>query len=151
MMLKPGDKAPAFTAQDDAGNTVSLKDFKGKTVVLYFYPKDDTPGCTKEGCDFRDHYKKFQKAGAEILGVSKDALERHAKFKAKFDFPFPLLSDPDGAMCAAYGVWKEKSLYGKTFMGIERSTFVIGPDGKLKDVIRKVKVPGHVEAVLENL
>lgn len=137
--LSVGDAAPYFPA---------LKEHKGKTVVLYFYPKDHTPGCTAEACGFRDHYKLFLKKGAVILGVSPDSAKSHEGFRAKQSLPFPLLADEDKSLCKAYGVWKEKSMYGRKFMGVERSTFVIGPDGRLKDVLRKVSVPGHVEAVL---
>jgi len=148
-MLKAGDKAPSFSLPGDEGEVVSLKDFKGKTVILYFYPKDMTPGCTQEACDFRDTLAKFKKAKAVVLGVSRDSVERHVKFKEKYDLNFPLLSDEDGKVCEAYGVWKEKSLYGKKFMGIERTTFVIGPTGKIENVYSKVKVKGHAENILE--
>jgi peroxiredoxin Q/BCP len=120
-------------------------------VVLYFYPKDSTPGCTQESCDFGASYREIQKLGAVVLGVSRDSLASHQKFKAKYGFPFPLLSDEDGKVCEKYGVWKEKSLYGRKFMGIERTTFLIGPDGKLLKVYPKVKVKGHVQEVLEDL
>ncbi len=147
-MLKVGDKAPAFSLKDGEGNKISLSDFKGKTLVLYFYPKDMTSGCTQESCDFRDAYPKFKKKGAVILGVSRDDEKSHQKFSAKYDLPFPLLADTETKMCEAYGVWKEKSMYGRKYMGIERSTFVIGPDGKIQEIYAKVKVPGHVDAVL---
>lgn len=147
-MLKEGDKAPSFSLTSDGGETVSLKEFKGKTVVLYFYPKDMTPGCTQEACDFRDQQAKFKKAKAVVLGVSKDSLERHVKFREKYELNFPLLSDEDGKVCEAYGVWKEKSLYGRKFMGIERTTFIIGPTGKIEKIFSKVKVKGHSEEVL---
>jgi peroxiredoxin Q/BCP len=150
-MLTEGSKAPDFTLNDDKGGSVSLKDFKGKTVVLYFYPKDDTPGCTKEACDFRDNEKQFKKKNTVILGVSADSVESHVKFKNKFDLPFPLLSDPDKKTIQAYGVWKEKSMYGRKYMGVERSTFVIGPDGKIIQAIRKVSVSGHVQSLLETI
>lgn len=146
--MKIGEKAPAFSLESDAGDKISLKDYAGKTVVLYFYPKDSTPGCTQEGCDFRDHWAKFKKKGAVIFGVSKDSVESHKKFKEKNSFPFPLLSDPDGKVCEKYGVWQEKMLYGRKFMGIVRTTFVIGPDGKIKQIYEKVKVKGHAEEVL---
>src|SRR5437660_1004721 len=120
-----GDKAPDFTLKDDQGKDVSLGDFKGKTVVLYFYPKDDTPGCTTEACGFRDDEKKFQKKNTVILGVSADEVASHGKFKTKYKLPFPLLSDPEKKTIQAYGVWKEKSMYGKKYMGIERTTFII--------------------------
>jgi len=142
--LLEGDKAPAFTLLSDEGEKVSLKDFKGKSVILYFYPKDMTPGCTQEACDFRDEAAKFKKAGTVILGVSKDSVESHAKFKAKHKLNFPLLADTEGEVCDAYGVWQEKSLYGRKFMGIVRSTFVIAPTGKILKIFRKVKVATHV-------
>jgi peroxiredoxin Q/BCP len=145
--LKEGDKAPVFKLESDAGDQVSLSDFKGKTVVLYFYPKDMTSGCTQESCDFRDSHAVFKKNSAVILGVSKDSIESHKKFKDKYSLPFPLLSDPTGKMLEAYGVWKEKSMYGRKYMGIERTTFVIGPDGKIVKIYPKVKVTGHVEEV----
>ena len=148
-MLEIGKKAPAFKLKTDSDEVVSLGDLKGKTVVLYFYPKDLTTGCTAEACDFRDAHPRFKKKGAVILGVSKDPVALHAKFKAKHDLPFTLVSDPDGKACEAYGVWKEKSMYGRKYMGIERSTFVIGPDGKIQAIFSKVKVKGHVDAVLE--
>lgn len=147
-MLKEGDKAPNFSLSNESGETVELKDFKGKTVVLYFYPKDMTPGCTQEACDFRDAQSQFKKAKTVILGVSKDSVERHVKFQQKYDLNFPLLSDEDGKVCEAYGVWKQKSLYGKKFMGIERTTFIIGPTGKIEKIYSKVKVKGHTDEVL---
>jgi peroxiredoxin Q/BCP len=150
-MLSEGAKAPDFTLLDDTGKSVSLKNFKGQTVVLYFYPKDDTPGCTKEACDVRDHQKEFAKKNAVVLGVSADPVASHEKFKKKYDLPFPLLSDPDKKVIQAYGVWKEKSMYGKKYMGIERTTFVIGPDGKIAKIYPKVSVTGHIDAVLSAL
>ena len=146
--LEVGKKAPAFSLPDQSGESVSLKDFAGKQVVLYFYPKDDTPGCTKESCDFRDHITPIKKAGAVVLGVSCDGQASHQKFIKKFTLPFPLLSDEEKVVVTAYGVYKEKSMYGKKYMGIERSTFVIDPAGKLKAIFRKVKVDGHVDEVL---
>jgi thioredoxin-dependent peroxiredoxin len=131
--------------------TFSMKDLKGKLTVLYFYPRDNTPGCTKEGQDFAAQYKGFKKLGAEIIGVSTDSIASHLKFKAKLKLPFELVSDPEGSLCEKFGVWKEKSMYGKKFMGIERSTFVIGSDGKILQEWRGVKVPEHVTAVLEFL
>jgi peroxiredoxin Q/BCP len=148
---QPGDKAPAFKLQDDAGKTVSLPDFKGKKVVLYFYPKDATSGCTVEACDFRDNLNRLTKSGAVVLGVSADSVESHAKFKAKQGLNFPLLADPDHKALDAYGVWQEKSLYGRKFMGIVRSTFIIDGDGRIATVFPKVKVAGHVDAVLAAL
>jgi peroxiredoxin Q/BCP len=144
-----GDKAPDFSAHDETGRAWSLKALKGKTVVLYFYPKDNTPGCTTEACDFRDRYDAFAKKKVVILGVSPDAAKSHAGFKAKHGLPFPLLVDEDKEISKAYGVWKEKSMYGRKFMGIERSTFVIGKDGKIQDAIRKVSVTGHAQTMLE--
>lgn len=144
-----GDKAPAFTLEDQSGETVKLSDFKGKTVVLYFYPKDDTPGCTREACAFRDEHSALKKAGAVVLGVSPDSGPSHAKFAGKFKLPFPLLADTDHAVSEKYGAWGEKSLYGRKFMGITRSTFLIDASGKVARVWPKVKVDGHVDQVLE--
>jgi len=144
-----GDKAPDFSASDETGRAWSLKSLKGKTIVLYFYPKDNTSGCTTEACDFRDRYDSFVKKGARILGVSPDAAKSHAGFKAKHGLPFPLLVDEDKTICRAYGVWQEKTLYGRKFMGVVRSTFVIGPTGKIVQATRKVSVAGHAEAILE--
>ena len=146
--LQPGDKAPGFSLQAASGTKVSLADLKGKTVVLYFYPKDMTPGCTQEACDFRDLGARFRKKGAVVLGVSKDPIDAHKKFIAKYSLPFELLSDEDGKACKAYGAWRKKKLYGREFMGIVRSTFVIGPDGRIERVYDSVKVKGHAEAVL---
>jgi peroxiredoxin Q/BCP len=150
-MLKAGDKAPAFNLMSDSGKKISLKDYAGKRVILYFYPKDMTPGCTVEACDFRDEHPNFKKAKAVVLGISKDSVDRHQKFIEKYELPFPLLSDADGKICEAYGVWKEKSLYGRKFMGIERTTFVIGPTGKIEKVYPKVKVKDHAATVLAEL
>jgi peroxiredoxin Q/BCP len=147
MPLAIDKKVPEFSAESTAG-PVKLSALKGKTVVLYFYPKDSTPGCTTEGCDFAAAHKKFDKAGAVILGVSRDSLKSHANFKAKMDFPFELISDPDEKLCEAFGVMKMKNMYGKQVRGIERSTFVIDGDGKLRREWRGVKVPGHVAEVL---
>lgn len=146
--LKEGMKAPAFTAEATGGETISLGDFKGKTVVLYFYPKDSTPGCTREACAFRDAQAQMKKLGAVVLGVSRDSLKSHESFAAKQELNFPLLSDPDRKIIEAYGVWKEKSMYGKTSMGIERSTFLIDGEGRIRRIWRKVKVDGHDEEVL---
>jgi peroxiredoxin Q/BCP len=148
MALKEGSKAPAFSLTDDSGKKVSLKDFKGRTVILYFYPKDMTPGCTQEACDFRDSFTRLKKLDALVLGISKDSVDRHKKFKEKEKLPFALLSDEDGKVCELYGVWQEKMLYGRKYMGIERSTFVIGPDQKLNKIFSKVKVKGHVDEIL---
>ncbi|MEW6544428.1 MAG: thioredoxin-dependent thiol peroxidase [Nitrospirota bacterium] len=143
-----GDRAPDFSLPDQNGKTVSLKSLKGSPVVLYFYPKDDTPGCTKEACGFRDAEARIKKAGAIVLGVSLDGPESHRKFIGKYNLPFSLLCDEEAVVSKAYGVYKRKSLYGKTYWGIERSTFVIGPDGIVKAAFRKVKVDGHTDEVL---
>jgi len=150
-MLKEGDRAPQFSLPSDDGEDVSLKQFKGKTVVLYFYPKDMTPGCTQQACDFEATRDKFKRKRTVILGVSRDPVDRHLTFRSKYGLSFPLLSDVDGKVCEAYGVWKEKSLYGRKFMGIERSTFVVGPDGKIQKIFSKVKVKGHAQLVLDTL
>lgn len=150
-MLQTGDPAPDFTMEADKGGPVSLKDLKGKTVVLYFYPKDDTPGCTRESCAFRDHFPSFQGRDVLIYGVSCDDIPSHEKFAAKYDLPFPLLSDPDTSVSTAYGVYKEKTNYGRKYMGIERSTFVIDGDGRISRIFRNVKVDGHVEKVLDEV
>ena len=150
-MLQAGDPAPDFTMEADKGGAVSLKDLRGKTVVLYFYPKDDTPGCTRESCAFRDNYPTFQGRDVLIYGVSCDDIPSHEKFAAKYDLPFPLLSDPDTSVSTAYGVYKEKTNYGRKYMGIERSTFVIDGDGRISRIFRNVKVDGHVEKVLDEV
>ena len=150
-MIREGDKAPDFTLQADDGREVSLSDYRGKKVVLYFYPKDGTPGCTNEAIQFRDNIKEFEKEGAVILGVSKDSVKSHQKFKQKHKLPFTLLSDPEGKVLNLYGVWKEKSLYGRTFMGTERTTFLIDENGIVKKEYRKVKVKGHAQACLIDL
>jgi peroxiredoxin Q/BCP len=150
-MLKEGSKAPAFTLVSDAGEKVSLKDFAGQTVILYFYPKDMTSGCTQQACDFRDAHPKFKNKGAVILGISRDSQASHAKFRDKYELPFTLLVDAEGKVCEAYGVWKEKSMYGRKYMGIERTTVVVGPDGKVAKIFPKVKVKDHVAAVLAEL
>ena len=147
--VSPGDKAPDFTLPADGGRTVSLSDFSGKAVVLYFYPKDDTPGCTKEAIGFTEAADAFDAAGAVIIGVSKDTVAKHDKFRDKHGLKVILASDAEGDACERYGTWVEKKMYGKTYMGIERATFLIGPDGTVNEVWRKVKVPGHVDAVLE--
>lgn len=149
MTLTIGKKAPAFEAQATGDKTVSLADFKGRYLVMYFYPKDNTPGCTQEGQDFRDLYKKFQGKQCDILGVSKDSVRTHENFKTKHHFPFDLISDADETICQAFGVIKLKKLYGKEYMGIERSTFLIDPDGKLVQIWDKVKVKDHAQAVLD--
>ncbi len=149
MSLKVGDKAPDFTLPTDDGGKVSLKNLKGKKLVLYFYPKDDTPGCTTEACAFRDALPDFSKVKAAIVGVSKDSVASHDKFKTKFQLPFPLASDEDGKVCEAYDTWVEKSMYGKTYMGIERSTFLIDETGVIRNIWRKVKADGHAAEVLK--
>jgi peroxiredoxin Q/BCP len=149
--LEVGDKAPDFSLPDQQGKAVSLKNFRGKQVVLYFYPKDDTPGCTKESCDFRDVESQIVRAGAVIVGVSMDGKDSHQKFIKKYGLPFPLLSDEDASISKSYGVYKEKNMYGRKYWGIERSTFVIDPAGTLKAVFRKVKVDGHADEVLTAL
>ena len=146
-----GKKVADFAAPATGGSTFKLSDHKGHPVVLYFYPKDNTPGCTTEGADFRDRYKQFTKAGAVIAGISRDSLESHEGFRAKMDFPFALISDADEKLCAQFGVIKMKNMYGKKVRGIERSTFLIGADGKLAREWRGVKVAGHADEVLEAL
>ncbi len=150
-MLTIGDIAPDFSLPDSSGNIISLKDFKGKKLVLYFYPKDDTPGCTKEACSFRDNLSRVKAKGAEIVGVSADSVKSHAKFTQKYELPFPLISDEKKEMVAAYGVWQQKSFMGKKFMGIVRSTFVIDESGKISHIFDKVKVSGHTDEVLNVL
>lgn len=149
--LKIGQKAPAFSLPNQDGKIVNLSDYKGKKVVLYFYPKDDTPGCTKESCAFRDGIDEIHDIRAEVIGVSGDSVESHKKFAKKYNLNFPLLSDESKKMLQAYGVWKEKSLYGRKFMGIERTTFIIDESGKIDDIFHKVKVDGHLEEVLGEL
>ena len=148
-MLQIGDNAPDFTALADSGEKIRLKDFRGKKVILYFYPKDDTPGCTREACDLRDSNARLAGKGAVVLGVSVDAVASHAKFKSKYDLPFPLISDEDHKIVEAYGVWKEKSMYGRKYMGTERTTFLIDEKGKIAQIYEKVKVDGHAQALLE--
>jgi peroxiredoxin Q/BCP len=148
-MIDVGDKAPAFNGVTDGGGGLSLKELKGKKVVLYFYPKDATPGCTTEAQGFRDALDDFAKLGAEIVGVSKDSVKRHDNFKAKYELPFALISDEDGVICEAYGVWQEKKNYGKTYMGIVRTTFLIDENGKVAEIWRNLRVKGHVDKVLE--
>lgn len=150
--LKEGDKAPEFSLPSSEGSTVSLSDFKGnKNLVLYFYPKDDTPGCTKEACSFRDLRKEFSKLNTEIYGVSFDSLDSHGKFIKKYKLTFPLLSDEDKTVAKKYGVYQQKSFMGKSYMGIERTTFVIDRDLKIRKIFPKVKVDGHVEEVLDTI
>jgi peroxiredoxin Q/BCP len=149
--LAVGDKAPDFNLPSSTGEKISLKSLKGKPVILFFYPRDNTPGCTKEACGFRDALPRFKKISVAVLGISNDSLESHKKFIDKFGLTFPLLSDEDHAVSETYGVYKEKNLYGKIYWGIERSTFVIDPEGKLKGIFRKVKVDNHIEEVLDSL
>jgi peroxiredoxin Q/BCP len=149
MTVKVGDKAPDFTLPTDGNGKVSLKALRGKKVVLYFYPKDDTPGCTTEACGFRDAMPDFRKADATIIGISKDSVARHDKFKGKYSLPFTLAADEDGEVVEAYGSWVEKSLYGRKYMGIDRSTFLIDEKGVIRGIWRKVKVSGHVDEVLK--
>ena len=150
-MLGVKDKVPTFSLEDENGQEVSLKDFKGKTVVLYFYPRADTPGCTKEACSFRDAWKIIQKMGIVVLGVSPDTPKAQKKFQEKYHLPFTLLADADKKLCEAFGVIQEKNMYGKKVMGVVRTTFIIGPDGKITHVFEKVKPEGHAEQVLEYL
>ncbi|MFA5011131.1 MAG: thioredoxin-dependent thiol peroxidase [Ignavibacteria bacterium] len=150
-MLKIGDKAPDFSLLSDSGKKFSLKNLKGHKIILYFYPKDNTSGCTKEACDFRDSIKTFENKETVILGISKDSIESHKSFKSKYNLPFALLSDEEGQMVNAYGVWKEKNMYGKKYMGIERTTFLIDEKGKIKEIWNKVKIPGHVQDIISKL
>ena len=151
MGLQAGDQAPDFTLPDQEGNSVTLSESRGKNVVLYFYPKADTPGCTVQACGVRDHRTDYENAGAVVLGVSPDPVKAVAKFDEKFGLGFPLLADEDHAVAEAYGVWVEKSMYGRTYMGNERTTFVIGPDGTIKEILRKVKPAEHDDLVLGTL
>jgi len=153
-LIEVGRKAPVFTLQDQAGEKHALKDFLGKAVVLYFYPKDDTSGCTAEACQFRDQAPDFKKSKSVVFGVSPDSVESHRKFVDKHELNFTLLADPkdaegDPKVCTKYGVWQEKSMYGRKYMGVVRTTYLIGPDGKVAERWDKVKVPGHADAVLE--
>ncbi len=150
-LVSEGDPAPAFTLQATDGQRVSLSAYRGTSVILYFYPRDNTPGCTREACGFRDTLSRFTKANAVILGVSRDSVDSHQRYTEKFTLPFPLLSDPDAAVCKAYGVYKQKSLYGTTSWGIERTTFIINANGRIAAVFPRVKVDGHVDTVLESL
>jgi peroxiredoxin Q/BCP len=150
-MLKVGDQAPEIRLHTDTGEDFKISDMRGKRVVLYFYPKADTPGCTVEACEFRDGIQGFSKKGAAVIGISPDKPSSQAKFKEKYDLPFSLLADEDKAAAAAYGVYQEKNMYGKKVMGIVRTTFVIGPDGKIEKIYNKVKAQGHAAAVLQEL
>ena len=149
--LEPGTKAPAFTLNDDSGNKVKLSDLKGNPVVLYFYPRDDTPGCTKEACAFRDRYDEMTELGAQLFGVSADSAESHTKFREKYSLPFPLLVDEKHSMLEKYGAWREKNMYGKKSMGIQRSTYLIDAAGKVAKVWKRVKVDGHDQQVIDAL
>lgn len=149
--IEEGTKAPSFTLPTYEGKKIKLSDFKGKYVVLYFYPKDNTPGCTKEACAFRDADATLQEQGAVVLGVSPDSVASHEKFQTKFELTFPLLADEDHALAEKYGAWREKNMYGKKSMGVQRSTFLIDPQGKVIKIWKKVSVDGHVDAVLEAL
>jgi peroxiredoxin Q/BCP len=151
LKLKPGDKAPQFSALTQNGSRVSLADLKGQDVILYFYPRDDTPGCTKEACAFRDEFATFRKRGAVVLGVSIDSVKSHGKFAEKFGLPFPLLADEDKSIVQAYGVWGQKSFMGRKYMGTHRVTFLIGPDGKIKQIWPEVKPQEHAKEVLAAL
>ncbi len=148
-MLSLNAPAPDFTLPQTDGSDITLSNLRGGPVVLFFYPKDDTPGCTKESIAFSQHLQAFADLGAKVLGVSKDSVAKHRKFTAKHDLTVPLLSDENGTVCEDYGVWKEKSMYGKTYMGIERTTVLIGADGNVVQIWPKVKVPGHAESVLD--
>jgi peroxiredoxin Q/BCP len=150
-VIEEGKPAPDFELESDSGDTVKLSDFRGRSVVLYFYPKDDTPGCTTEACEFRDAYDVFRERGAEILGVSPDDVGSHGKFKTKYELPFTLLADPEHKVAEKYGVWGERSSYGKTSMGITRSTFIIDPDGNVAKAMLGIKPAGHASEVLGSL
>jgi peroxiredoxin Q/BCP len=151
MTLSPGDPAPEFSLPDGEGNTVSLSDFRGKRVVLYFYPRDNTPGCTKEACGFRDAYPDYQSNDLVVLGISTDDAKAHTKFTTKYNLPFPLLSDADGQVATAYDSYGLKKFMGKEYMGISRNTFIIGPDGKIEKIYRKVKPEAHATEILADL
>ncbi len=150
-MLAPGDPAPTFSLPADDGSTVSLSDFAGRRVLVYFYPKDDTPGCTTQACDLRDGMPDFEALGVEVVGISPDSVESHVKFRDKHGLNFRLLSDEDRSVAEAYGVWKERSMYGRRFMGIERSSFLIDAEGRIEQVWRKVKASKHADMVREHL
>jgi thioredoxin-dependent peroxiredoxin len=149
--LKEGDAAPDFSLPADDGSTVRLSDLRGSKVILYFYPKDDTSGCTRQACDLRDNLPQIEAEGAVVLGVSPDPVDSHEKFRDKYDLNFPLLADEDHQVCEAYGVWKEKQMFGNRYMGVERSTFVIDEEGKLSTIWRRVRPKGHAEKVLSEL
>lgn len=149
--LKVGDRAPAISAPDENGELITLEEFRGKKVVLYFYPKDNTPGCTAEACDLRDNYSKFIEDGFEIIGVSADSQESHMKFKAKYDLPFRLISDEDHSVLKAYDAWGEKKMYGKAYMGVLRKTFIIDEEGFVEKIIEKVKTKEHSKQIFAEL
>jgi peroxiredoxin Q/BCP len=151
MTVAIGKKAPDFTAPTDGGGTLKLSDFKGQKVVLYFYPKDDTSGCTAQACAFTENMSAFNKVKAKVIGVSKDSVKKHDKFVEKYCLKFPLVSDEDSDICETYGVWVEKSMYGKKYMGIERTTFLIDENGKIAHIWNKVKVPGHADEVIAKI
>ena len=150
-MLEEGKKAPEIKLKDQDGNTVSLDEFKGQKVVVYFYPKDDTTGCTKEACHFRDEFPRFEKLETKVIGISPDSVESHKKFAEKYNLPFTLLSDAGKDAVEAYDVWKQKSMYGRNYMGVERTTYIVDEDGKIQKVFPKVKVENHIEEVLKAL
>jgi len=150
-MLKEGTKAPSFKLQDSQGKGHRLSDYEGQSIILYFYPKDDTPGCTKEACSFRDNYSAFKEAGVEIIGISPDTVESHQKFSEKYDLPFTLLADPDHEVCEAYEVWGLKKSFGREYEGVFRTTFIIDPDGRIKRVFEDVKPSEHSQEVLEEV
>ncbi|MCX6140723.1 MAG: thioredoxin-dependent thiol peroxidase [Candidatus Kapabacteria bacterium] len=151
MALVEKTKAPSFQGDTDGSGSFSSKDLKGLWTVLYFYPKDDTSGCTAQACDFRDSMNRLKRKGVQVVGVSPDTVAKHEKFKTKYELNFPLIADPDHTICEAFQVWKEKSMYGRKYMGVERTTFVIDPKGSIAKVFEKVKVPGHVEAIMTTL
>ncbi len=151
MVIKKDEQAPEFELMDSEGNLHRLSDYKGQTIVVYFYPKDDTPGCTKEACSFRDSYADFRNAGVEIIGISPDTVNSHAKFTGKYDLPFTLLSDPNHEVCEAYGVWGLKKSFGREYEGVYRTTFIIGPEGEIKRVFENVRPSDHSQEVLEAL
>jgi len=151
MTISAGDVAPDFALLDDTGKVCKLSEFHGKTVLIYFYPKDDTPGCTTEACNFRDDYSAYEEAGVVILGISPDTVKSHVKFKSKYELPFPLLADSDHQVCEAYGVWGLKKFMGREYMGVLRTTFLVGSDGNIKDVFENVKPAEHSTQVLESL
>jgi thioredoxin-dependent peroxiredoxin len=150
-VIEEGKPAPDFELESDAGETVKLSDFQGRPVVLYFYPKDDTPGCTTEACEFRDAYNVFRERGAEVLGISPDDSASHEKFKTKYELPFTLLADPEHAVAERYGVWTERTFGGKSYMGINRSTFIIDPEGNVARAMMGIKPAGHAAQVLDSL